>query len=64
VDKWIKTVISLLVQWFTFQLKTNDRVSTDLVCFFHANERRKSETKDSIHNTHLNFLNVGRYKCN
>ena len=44
-----------LVQSFTFQLKTSARVSTDLVFFFHTNERRKSETKDCIYNTDLNF---------
>ena len=54
ICKWIKIFIPLLVS-LTFQ--TNHCVSTKLVCTcLHANDRRESKTKDSIHsNTLLNF---------
>ena len=50
-SNWIEIVISLLVVSLTFQLKA----SVWCICL-HANEERESKTKDSVYNTHLNFL--------
>ena len=54
--KWIEIIISSLVLSLTFQLKANDCVRSNFMYLFtYANEGRKSKTKDSVYNTHLNF---------
>ena len=49
---WIEIITFSLIQSFTFQLKANDCVWSNL--FTNANEGRESKTKDSMYNIDLN----------
>ena len=65
IYEWIEIIILLLVQSFTFQLKTNSEwlsINKFSVFVYISNEGRESKIKNFDYGTHLSFLSFFRGK--